>query len=110
MQFAIWLKKDFLMVDKSYQTMGNIMKRKKGLMEQPCSECGGTLERKAIIQEFEREGIKIKLSGENAWVCNGCGETYFKPGGENKVVKAANCLFELARTEKQHKGTLIAQI
>src|SRR3972149_3710228 len=78
------------------------MKRKKELMEQPCSECGGTLERKAIIQEFEREGIKIKLSGVNAWVCNGCGETYFQPGGADKVVKAANCLFDLARQAKTH--------
>ena len=86
------------------------MKQQKEMMEQPCSECGGTLEKKSITQEFEREGIKIKLSGIKAWVCSGCGETYFQPGGADKVAKAANCLFELARTEKQHKGTLIAQI
>jgi len=98
------------MVDKSKQARGNIMKQQKELMEQPCSECGGTLEKKSITQEFEREGIKIKLSGIKAWVCSGCGETYFQPGGADKVAKAANCLFELARTEKQHKGTLIAQI
>ena len=79
-------------------------------MEQPCSECGGLLEKKLISKEFEREGVKVRLSGLRAWVCNGCGEIYFLPGGAEKVAKAANSLFELALTEKQHKGTLTAQI
>ncbi len=86
------------------------MKRQKGIMEQPCSECGSLLESKAISQEFERSGIKINISGIKAWVCQDCGEVYFQPGGANKVVNAANCLFELAMIEKQHKGTLTAQI
>ncbi len=86
------------------------MKKHKELMELPCSECGGSLERKLISQEFEREGLKVRLSGIKAWVCQGCGEVYFQPGGADKVAKAANCLFELALTEKQHKGTLTAQI
>ena len=86
------------------------MKKQKGLMEQPCSECGGTLEIRLISQEFEREGVKIRLSGIKAWVCEGCSEIYFQPGGADKMVKAANCLFELALAEKQHKGKLTAQI
>jgi YgiT-type zinc finger domain-containing protein len=86
------------------------MKKHKELMELPCSECGGSLERKLISQEFEREGIKVRLSGVKAWVCQGCGEVYFHPGGADKVAKAANCLFELALAENQHKGTLTAQI
>ena len=86
------------------------MKKEKGLMEKPCSECGDCLEKKLISHEFEREGVKIRLSGLKAWVCNGCGEIYFLPGGAEKVAKAANCLFELALTEKQHKGTLTAQV
>lgn len=86
------------------------MKKMKEVMKQPCSECGNTLEKKMISQEFEREGVKVKLSGIKAWVCSGCGEIYFQPGGADKVVKAANCLFELAFIEKQHKGTLIARI
>ena len=98
------------MVDQPNEKREDIMKEQKGLMEQPCSECGGTLEKRHISQEFEREGIKIRLSGIKAWVCKGCGETYFQPGGADKVVKAANCLFELALAEEQHKGTLTAQI
>ncbi|MGQ9647520.1 MAG: YgiT-type zinc finger protein [Thermodesulfobacteriota bacterium] len=86
------------------------MKKQKEIMEQPCSECGGALEKRLISQEFERQGTKIRLSGIKAWVCSDCGEIYFQPGGADKVVKAANCLFDLAFTEKQHKGTLTAQI
>jgi hypothetical protein len=41
------------------------------LMKLPCSECGGRLKRKSISQEFEKEGVKVKLkmahnSGGNA--------------------------------------------
>lgn len=86
------------------------MKKKTELMEQLCSDCEGILEHRLISQEFERQGVRIRLSGIKAWVCKGCGEIYFQPGGADKVAKAANCLFELASTEKQHKGTLVAQI
>ena len=86
------------------------MKKQEGLMEQPCSECGNILEKKLISQDFEREGVTVRLSGIKAWVCKGCGEVFFQPGGADKVAKAANCLFELAMVEKQHKGTLVAQI
>ena len=83
---------------------------KKELVEQPCTECGGILKKETISQEFEREGVKIKLSGVKAWVCQSCGEIYFLPGGADKVARAANCLFELALVEKQHKGTITAEI
>lgn len=86
------------------------MKNEKGLKQHPCSECGGVLERQSISRGFEREGTKIRLSALKAWVCKGCGEIYFLPGGAGKVVKAANSLFELALTEEQHKGTLTAHI
>jgi YgiT-type zinc finger domain-containing protein len=82
----------------------------KVLMKSPCSECGGTVKRKAITQEFEREGVKVKLSGVKAWVCNRCGEIYFEPGGAEKVAQAVNCLFALAVAERQHKGTMNARL
>ena len=84
--------------------------RKIDMSKEPCSECGGRLERQHIAQEFEREGVKVKLSGIAALVCNDCGEIYFHPGGADKVSAAANSLFNLAVTEKQHKHSLIAQI
>jgi len=75
-----------------------------------CSECGGQVRRKTIAQEFEKEGTKVKLSGLQAWVCSRCGEVYFEPGGAQKVVEAINSLFRLAFAERQHKGTLTAQL
>ena len=75
-----------------------------------CSECGGQVRRKSITQEFEKEGVKVRLSGLNAQVRSRCGEVYVEPGGAQRVVEAVNTRFELALAESQHKGTLIAQI
>lgn len=80
------------------------------IFKAPCSECGGRLERKHISQEFEREGVKIKLSGIAALVCTICEEIYFQPGGADKVAAAANSLFSLAIAEKQHKRSVTAEI
>lgn len=78
--------------------------------KQPCSEYGGRLERKHITQEFERDGVKVKLSGIAALVCADCEEIYFQPGGADKLAGAANALFNLTVVEKQHKRSLTAQI
>jgi YgiT-type zinc finger domain-containing protein len=75
-----------------------------------CSECGGPVRRQTITQEFEKEGVKVKLSGLHAGVCSRCGEVYFEPGGAQQVVQAVNSLFRLALAERQHKGTLSAQL
>jgi len=83
---------------------------RKLLSEVPCTECGGQLRSKYITQEFERGGVKVKLSGISAMVCAKCGEIYFQPGGADKVAEAANSLFELAVVGKQHKHRLAAQI
>lgn len=97
---------------KNGQPKGKKMKKldTQELMETPCSECGGQVRRKIISQEFEREGIKIKISGFKAWVCSRCGEIYFEPGGANRLVQAANSLFALALAEKQHKGKVVARV
>ena len=83
---------------------------KNDLMKSSCSECGGTLKRKAISQEFEKEGVKVKLTGFKAWVCQNCGEIYFEPGGAERFAQAVNSLFALAFAEKQHKGRLTARL
>ena len=80
------------------------------LMGAPCSECGGKLRRKAISQEFEREGIVVKISGFKAWACSRCGEVYFEPGAGDRLVQAANSLFVLAFEGRQHKGKVKAQV
>jgi len=68
-------------------------------MKPPCSECGGQVKWETITQEFEKEGVSIKLSGFKAWVCVRCGEIYFEPGGAEKVAQAVNCLFALASAD-----------
>ncbi|MDI6794926.1 MAG: YgiT-type zinc finger protein [bacterium] len=84
--------------------------RKVNIEKEPCSECGGSLEKKYVSQEFERERVAVRLSGLLALVCNDCGDIYFQPGGADKVAEATNSLFELAITERQHKHQLTAQI
>ena len=41
-----------------------------GLERKPCSECGGKLRPRRITQEYEREGIRTKVAGIQAWVCS----------------------------------------
>jgi YgiT-type zinc finger domain-containing protein len=79
-------------------------------MSSKCSECGGPVRRKIIAQEFEKEGVRVRLSGLQASVCGRCGEIYFEPGGAQQVVQAVNSLFRLAFAERQHKGTLTAHL
>lgn len=80
------------------------------IKKKKCSECGGMIEEKHIVQEFEREGVKVRLSGIKAEVCTKCGEIYFQPGGAQLVVSAVNSLFKLAVAEKQHNGTVVANV
>ncbi len=82
----------------------------KELMKSPCSECGGEVKRETTSQEFEREGMKIALSGFKAWVCQSCGEIYFEPGSADRFAQAVNSLFALAFAERQHKGRLTARL
>ena len=79
-------------------------------MRAPCSECGGSLKKSEISQEFENEGIKVRVSGVRAWVCSRCGEIYFTPGGAQKMANAVQSLFALARSERQHKGVVVADL
>jgi YgiT-type zinc finger domain-containing protein len=83
---------------------------KKSLGNRPCTECGGTLKSTYIDQDFERGCTAVRLCGIRAWVCENCGEAYFLPGGAQKVVEAANALFQLAETEKQHGRKLAGQV
>ena len=82
----------------------------KTVMRAPCSECGGPVRRKAITQDFEHEGVKVRVSGFRAWVCTRCGEIYFEPGAADRMAEAVKCLFALASSEKQHKGTVSARL
>ena len=73
-----------------------------------CSDCHNRTEFKGISQEYERDGIRIVISGIGAFVCPVCGSISFPPGVANKIVKAFDALYALA--EERHKGVLTASI
>jgi YgiT-type zinc finger domain-containing protein len=77
---------------------------------QSCSKCGGKIKKEIASQEFEREGVKVELSGFKTWVCQNCGEIYFEPGGADRFAQAVNSLFALVFAERQHKGKLTAPL
>ena len=85
-------------------------KKMKAALHARCSECGGTVRRRTITREFEREGQRVSLAGIHALVCGKCGETYFEPGGAQALVEAVDRLFALARRNRQFKGKLSAAL
>jgi YgiT-type zinc finger domain-containing protein len=62
---------------------------------------------KSISEEFERDGLRVRITGIPAMVCPQCGDTSLAPGVADKTVKAANAMFEIA--EERHRGILIAE-
>ena len=79
-------------------------------LETPCSECGGRAEYRIISQDFEREGVRVTISGLRVLVCSQCGEIYFEPGGAQALVEAANGLFALALNNRQHRGLMTGAV
>lgn len=83
---------------------------KQNLILSPCSECGGKVRYEDITREFEREGVRVCVSGVRALVCTKCGEVYFEPGGAQALTEAVNKLFAMARLNRQHKGKVVATV
>ena len=75
-----------------------------------CSRCGGRVERRSTIEEFEREGVRVSISGIQALVCDSCGEVYLEPGWAQALVQAANGLFARARANRHHKAPLAGDV
>lgn len=80
------------------------------LLKAPCSECGGAVKWGTITQEFEREGLSVRVAGIRALVCDQCGEIYFSPEGTQNLVAAVNSLYALARANGQQTGRLTATL
>ena len=80
-------------------------------MKQPkaicCTDCGTRMEFKTISREFEREGLRVRLTGIPAAVCPNCGDISLAPGEADKIVKAANAMFEIGAG--RHRGLLGAE-
>jgi len=82
----------------------------KDLLHSACSECGGAVRPRTITQEFEREGMRVSVSGIRTLVCTKCDAIYFEPGGAQALVEAVNGLFAFAKQNQQHKGKLESAI
>lgn len=75
-----------------------------------CNDCGGALQTAWIEQEYEREGLRVSVSGIRVLKCERCGEVYFEPCASQSLVETVNCLFEFARKNRQVKGKLGATV
>ena len=82
----------------------------KDFLRSACSECGGAVRPRTITQEFEREGLRVSVSGIRAMVCTKCDAVYFEPGGAQALVEAVDGLFALAKRNQQHKGKLASAV
>ncbi len=80
------------------------MKKRKNLR---CTDCGAKMELRTVSQEFEREGLRVRITGIPAAVCPECGDISFAPGVADNIVKAANSLFALAA--ERHRGLIVAE-
>ncbi len=58
------------------------MKKKKTIR---CTDCGTPVGFKAVSQEFEREGLRVRLTGIPVAVCPQCGDVSFAPGVADKI-------------------------
>jgi YgiT-type zinc finger domain-containing protein len=83
---------------------------RKKATQKPCTDCGGRVRPKTITQEYERDGVRVSVSGVKVLECEKCGEIYFEPGGAQALVEAVESLFALAKQTHQHKGKLVGAI
>jgi hypothetical protein len=95
-------------VDQSNSKRGR--KITKDFLRSVCSECGGAVRSRIITQEFEREGLRVSVSGLRTLVCTKCEAAYFEPGGTQALVEAVNSLFALVERNCQHKGKLASVV
>ncbi len=64
-----------------------------------CSDCHTRTEFRFVTEEYERGGVRVRISGIPAMVCPNCGAVSFPAGVTTRVAEAANALF--AVTEEQ---------
>jgi len=72
-----------------------------------CADCRRQTEWRQVSQEFEHEGLRVRISGIPAMVCPDCGAVSYPAGVPNKLLKASRALFDLI--QDQHRGALRAE-
>lgn len=72
-----------------------------------CADCRHQTQWQEVSQEFERGGLRVRISGIPAMVCPNCGAISYPAGVPDKIIAAANSLFELLAD--RHRGALRAE-
>ncbi len=76
--------------------------------EKLCPDCCSVMKYQKVEQEFEKEGMRVVVSGIPAWKCPICGAICFPPGAMDHVVGSARELFAVASAH--HSAFLSARI
>lgn len=71
-----------------------------------CSDCHSPTEFRVVTEEYERGGVRVRISGIPAMVCPNCGAVSFSAGVTTRIAEAANALCAVA--EEQHCTVLTA--
>jgi YgiT-type zinc finger domain-containing protein len=58
-----------------------------------CADCRRQIEWREASQEFERDGLRVRISGIPATVCPHCGAISYPAGVPDKIIAAADSLF-----------------
>ncbi len=72
-----------------------------------CADCHEETQWQQVSQEFERDGLRVRISGIPAMVCPHCGAISYPAGVPDKILAAARSLFELLAD--RHRGALRAE-
>ena len=71
-----------------------------------CADCRHQTQWQEVSQEFERDGLRVRISGIPAMVCPHCGAISYSAGVPDKIIAAANSLLVLLAD--RHRGALWA--
>ncbi len=73
-----------------------------------CADCRQQTQWHQVSHEFEREGLRVRISGiPAAMVCSNCGAVSYPAGIPDKLLAAADSLFELMADRR--RGALRAE-
>jgi len=72
-----------------------------------CADCRQQTQWQEVSHEFEREGLRVRISGIPAMVCSNCNAVSYPAGVPDKMLAAADSLFELMADH--HRGALRAE-
>ncbi len=72
-----------------------------------CADCRQQTQWQEVSHEFERDGLRVRISGIPAMVCSNCGAVSYPAGIPDKILAAADSLFDLLTD--RHRGALRAE-